>query len=340
MIIIFCVKDELIENYNFIISCNNIIVNILKYADSHKDWKETKLNLKEKDIDKWNSKRYTLNYFRKHGYAKKLNNFYYKVIMFSLFSDYCSYVYDSIECAKIMHPNQAFTLLRKPLKDNLLLIEKFFTEKRFISHFLSDDIDNFEIGKIINKKNIIKKCCKKIEYPRLYKQLFNIRYDKSNNFSLEKIWNKTIHIITTNPNYKTENGSLNMIFSSIDDVIQYDNYYFAIMPLIQFYIVRIMFYFLYEEGYISQLEFLQNNSLLTLNYYQLFCDTDEEYYKELITDFHLICPKCGNIIKFDASMIREDNVNLYYYFCKKCNNKISLSKFIHYSKEIEDKYAK
>ena len=189
------------------------------------------------------------------------------------------------------------------------------------------------------KKSIIKKCCKKIEYPRLYKQLFNIRYDKSNNFSLEKIWNKTIHIITTNPNYKTENGSLNMIFSSIDDVIQYDNYYFAIMPLIQFYTVRIMFYFLYEEGYISQLEFLQNNSLLTLNYYQLFCDTNEEYYKELITDFHLICPKCGNIIKFNASMIREDNINLYYYFCKKCNSKISLSKFIHYSKEIEDKYA-
>lgn len=335
----FYVNDELIENYNFIVSCNNIIVDILKYADSHKDWKETKLDLKEKDIKKWNSKKYNIDYFRKHGYAKRLNNFYYKVIMFSLFSDYCSYIYDSIECAKIMHPNQAFTLLRKPLKDNLLLIEKFFTEKRFISHFLSDDIANFRIEKIKNKKSIIKKCCKKIEYPSLYEQLFNIRYDKSNKFALEKIWNKTIHIITTDSNYKTENGSLNMIFNSVEDVNQYDNYYFVTMPLIQFYVLRIMFYFLYEESYISFLEFTQNNDLLMLNFCHVFCDTSNDYYKGLTKSFHLICPKCGNKMKFKPDMIKNGNNSIYYYLCKKCNNKISLSKFIHYSKEVERKYA-
>lgn len=200
-------------DHNFLIVCNNYIVSILKMAEKNK-WSSIPINIKEKDKIKLKKCDNEIEYLRKHGYAKVVNKLLYRHMLFSLISDYNLYIYDAISCASKKHFGTAFTLLRKPLKDDLLLIELFYTKGyRAISNFLKEPIENFAIDRISeeDKKKILRKCCRKINFST-GKRMYDLRYSKKSKEGLEKIWNKTSHIITTCKNYKTSNRKFKYCF--------------------------------------------------------------------------------------------------------------------------------
>ena len=181
---------DLENDYNFLMLCNDFIVDILKCADKYQ-WSSEKIDIKEKDIKKFNSSKYDIFYFREHGYATVINRSLYKHIVFSLVADYNTYVFDAINCALRYHFGTAFTLLRKPFKDDLLLLEMIYVKGyRFVPEFLNKPIKNFSIDKITKeeKKKILRKCCKKINF-FTGKRMYDLRYEKSSKESLEKIWN-------------------------------------------------------------------------------------------------------------------------------------------------------
>lgn len=160
-------------DYNFLMFCNDFIVDILNCADKL-NWNSEKIKLKNEDKNKAKLHKYDLFYFREHGYANVINKTLYKHMIFSLVSDYNIYMYDAIECASKQHFGTSFTLLRKPLKDDLLLIEMLYVKGyRFIPKFLKQSVKQFAIDKIKpdEKKKILRKCCKKINFftgKRLY----------------------------------------------------------------------------------------------------------------------------------------------------------------------------
>lgn len=335
------IDEEFIKNYNFLMSCNNVLVSILKQADENKDkWKSIRIDIKDKDLKKWQSGNYSVEYFRTHGYASQINKGHYKHFMFAVLSDYISYVYDAILCAAKMHPNQAYTLLRKPLKDNLLMLELAFTGKnRFISQFLNKDIENFSIDKITaeEKKKIIRRSAKKINYPTSAKILYDFRYSKKSETGLERIWNKSSHIITICKDYKTDNGNLNMIFNDDANIREYVNYFFITMPYIQYYVTRLVFYYLKEEELINEIEFLQNDALLLikLNSVEKF---PKDIYYDLIKDFSLLCPNCNNMIELSKNEDIQNQISkAFYYKCPKCKNNINLDNFLFYDTDLEKK---
>lgn len=332
------VDAKFMKHYNFLMLCNNILVSILKHADTNKcKWKSTKVNVKDKDLKKWQSGDYSIEYFRTHGYALQINKGYYKHFVFSVLSDYVSYVYDAILCAAEMHPNQAYTLLRKPLKDNLLLLELAFTGKnRFISQFLNKEIGKFAIDRISveEKRKIIERASKKINSLISAKIIFDFRYSKKSETGLERIWNKTSHIITTCKDYQTTNGTLNMIFNDDDNIREYVNYFFIIMPYIQYYVMRLTFCFLKEEELISELEFLQNDAILLINLNNVI-EFPKELYYDLIGNFSLLCPLCNNMIGLLKNKeIQTEISNAFYYKCPKCNKNINLDKFLFYDVDL------
>ena len=176
------------NDYNFLMLCNDFIVDILKYADKYQ-WSSERITLKEKDVKKLDSPNYDLFYFRNHGYAKIINKSLYKHIIFSLVVDYNNYIFDAINCALRYHFGTAYTLLRKPLKDDLLLLEMIYVKGyKFIPEFLNKPIKNFSIDKISkeDKMKILRKCCKKINFFTA-KRLYDLRYSKKSRESLEKI---------------------------------------------------------------------------------------------------------------------------------------------------------
>ena len=52
---------DLTNDYNFLMLCNDFIVDILKYADEYQ-WSSEKINIKEKDMNKFGSPMYDLFY--------------------------------------------------------------------------------------------------------------------------------------------------------------------------------------------------------------------------------------------------------------------------------------
>ena len=170
-------KLDLKNDYNFLMLCNDFIVDILRCADKYR-WSSEKINIKEKDAKKFNSSKYNLFYFRNHGYATVINKSLYKHIIFSLVADYNNYIFDAINCALRYHYGTAYTLLRKPLKDDLFLLEMIYVKRyRFISKFLNKPIKNFSIDKISKeeKMKILRKCCKKIN-SFTAKRMYDLRY--------------------------------------------------------------------------------------------------------------------------------------------------------------------
>ena len=238
------------NDYNFLMLCNDFIVDILKCTDKYQ-WSSEKIDIKEKDIKKFNSSKYDIFYFREHGYATVINRSLYKHIVFSLVADYNTYVFDAINCALRYHFGTAFTLLRKPFKDDLLLLEMIYVKGyRFVPEFLNKPIKNFSIDKITKeeKKKILRKCCKKINF-FTGKRMYDLRYEKSSKESLEKIWNKTSHIITNAKDYATEDGNLNIIFATEDIVEENLVYFYKVCCSVQLYFVTLLLNILKDQTY-------------------------------------------------------------------------------------------
>lgn len=320
---------DLENDYNFLMLCNDIIVDILQYADKYQ-WSSEKINIKEKDIEKFKSSKYDLFYFRDHGYATTINKSLYKHIIFSLVADYNCYVYDAISCAMRYHFGTAFTLLRKPFKDDLLLIELLYIRGyRFIPDFLNKPIKEFAIDQIVKDKDklmyILRKCCKKINF-FTGKKMYDLRYSKKSKESLEKIWNKTSHIITSCKDYATEDGNLNIIFATEDIVEENLVYFFKVCCCIQLYFITLLLNILKDEKLISEECYNQN---LVNVYFAFSCTLDEDIPKEISDALNVKCNHCGFIFKIEQKDIKNNNKNKKFrYKCPNCKKKLEIKGFI------------
>ena len=307
--------------------CNDFIVDILKCADKYQ-WSSEKIDIKEKDIKKFNSSKYDIFYFREHGYATVINRSLYKHIVFSLVADYNTYVFDAINCALRYHFGTAFTLLRKPFKDDLLLLEMIYVKGyRFVPEFLNKPIKNFSIDKITKeeKKKILRKCCKKINF-FTGKRMYDLRYEKSSKESLEKIWNKTSHIITNAKDYATEDGNLNIIFATEDIVEENLVYFYKVCCSVQLYFVTLLLNILKDEELISEECFNQNMGNL---YFAFSCTLENDLPEEIVKSIILKCKHCGSITNITSKMINKNNKNkTFKYKCVHCKKESIINGFI------------
>ncbi len=324
-------EDVDIENdYNFLILCNNIIVDILKCAEKY-NWSSEKIEIKEKDKNRFNSSKYDLFYWRKHGYATVINKSLYKHMIFSLVSDYNKYVFDAIDCATKYHFGPAFTLLRKPFKDNLLLLEMLYIKRyRFVSEFFNKPISDFAIDAIARNqkklKSILRRSCKRLNF-FTGKRMYDLRYSKKSKQSLEKIWNKTSHIITTCNQYATENGNLNIIFATDDIVEEHIVYFYKVCCSIQLYFVQLLLTILRDEKLIT--EELFNRNMINLHF-AFSCTLDDSVPNEIAKTLAVRCDYCGHEIQITEEMIKNNNRNkTFNYRCSKCKNDTIISGFLY-----------
>ena len=321
-------EDLNLENdYNFLILCNNFIVDILKCADLN-EWSSEKIDIKEKDKNRFDSQKYDLFYWRDHGYATVINKSLYKHIIFSLVADYNRYIFDAIDCATKYHFGPAFTLLRKPFKDNLLLIEMFYTKgHKFVADFLNKPIKEFAIDNISKeeKMKILKKCHRKLKFLTA-KKMYDLRYSKNSKESLEKIWNKTLHIITNYKDYATENGNLNIVFATDDEVEEHIVYFYKVCCSMQLYVVQLLLNILRDENLISEELFNKNMSNL---YFSFSCTLDGDIPNEIANSLVVKCSHCEHEFQITKEMIIDNNKNkTFIYKCNQCKKATIINGFL------------
>jgi len=200
----------------------------------------------EKDILAWLSK---------NGRQKEVDQIISSHTLFALISDTCHFIYESLSSAKNVKMTVAYSLIRKPFLENLLIIEQLLIdEKAFLLKF-EEKPEDFDPGKIndAQKKQLINDCLSKINSAFLSQDIiFDLRFDKKNPSSIYAISNLATHLVTTrHPDFRTNANNLNLIFSGFDEWNSQLGHYYFFMPHLLFYAAEVIDKYLLEKKIIT-----------------------------------------------------------------------------------------
>jgi hypothetical protein len=186
-----------------------------------------------------------LEYLKDNNYNKELSSTLIKNITLAVVSDLINFVYESLNCAQRGKTTVAYALLRKPFKDELLILEHILgTPDDFVYRFFYDgEPDSYDPSKMTDddKRLTISLATKKVD-PFFFTEdfLYDFRYNKSFEAGISGFADHALHIVTTNKNYKTENQNFNFIFSGVDEIQRYWEHYYMILPFLLLYTTSVV----------------------------------------------------------------------------------------------------
>lgn len=168
-----------------------------------------------------------------------------------------NFIYEPLSCAKRGKITLAYALLRKPFKDELLMLESMLTDPpKFIQNFYFDGNpethDPFNVS-AERKRAIMEGVVSKV-HPDMFSAaiLHEFRYDRNSPVGLSGLADHALHIVTGNPSYPTSRQSLNFVFSNQNDMEDYWQHYYRMLPYLVLYTSAvadaILFPFLDSEG--------------------------------------------------------------------------------------------
>ena len=161
-----------------------------------------------------------------------------KVMVFpAILSDMLHCIFACLENSKKAKLCNSFILIRKPIQENLYLIESLFLDEFEFSEKLASDPLKFRlknVGGIINHEERIQKVLDAIgENERLNASFIaKLRYDKN---EFDGVCNKAIHLFTNHKVIQTEKLNINFIFSNSYSLITQWHYLYSHLPYILFY---------------------------------------------------------------------------------------------------------
>lgn len=232
------------ELHNLCFYLHDILVQVVKEGEKKKLFDTVVKFKKNRDVEKFQDSDDILEWLINNGHEEEFKSIVIKQVLIATISDYCHYVYEALRCSEKSKLVITYTLLRKPLKDNLLLFEWIMTNRNEFLENFQEDSSCYAIDKIhpTKKKNFIKHSVNHINYCEVFNAdfIYNIRYSKQTDYSLERVWNLANHIVTTLRYYKTESLNLNFVFSGADSRESQWNYLYSVLPYLLFYTVEVI----------------------------------------------------------------------------------------------------
>jgi hypothetical protein len=244
--------------HNTCVIAYDLIGEIIK-SPTYKELTVTSIQLEkgdEKVVDRLDKDIHVLDWLKSTDKKDQISTVLGKHLLCSIVADFCSFMYESLNCAKKGKMSVAYALLRKPLTDELLLLEQLLVNRNeLIDRFYHSgepkqydpshkSVGGEKVKQIINESINLLDGITPFDFDLIYK----LRYDKTIPGGLNGMMNHAHHIVTTDPNYKTERQNLNFIFSGEDDYKRYWEHYYYLVPYLLIYtsaiVDRIAFSFL------------------------------------------------------------------------------------------------
>ncbi len=154
-------------------------------------------------------------------------------------------MYEALRCAKKGKMTVAYALVRKPLTDELFILEQLLVDKKDFIHrfFMDGKTKGYDpSNRNIDKQDIIEKSLSKIFLNPIFssEHIFEVRYDKSCEYGLNGLTNQALHIVTNDFRYKTEEQNLNFVFSTKKDIKRYLKHFYSFVPYLLIYAVSVI----------------------------------------------------------------------------------------------------
>lgn len=279
-----------------------------------------------------------LSFLKNNNMEKEFVSVICKNLFLGLIFDFLEYIDEVIFNLKIGKISIAYELMRKPFKENLLYMELILFDCNNIANCIYDEeVNKYSIGRdglsrkeikeIVKFNTINNRMFQKFTNGRISNdEIYNIRYSYDSSNSLELVWNKAIHLITTSKNIKSKD--FNFIYKGIVDWDEHLSYIYGKLPLLLLYTLGItekIFERFFRD--IKPETKFYNDYLLLENLLESHNKYDSKSpFSNLIKDrTYFPCTKCNSIIKIDAD--KKYYYNYIWTICPKCNQLIDVHKY-------------
>lgn len=277
------------------------------------------------------------------GYKDVLHESAFRETFMALLADFCQYVFEALRASKAGKLSVTYTLLRKPFKDNLLMLEwMLVSPSEFLTRFFSQNSEHpFIIQKIppSKKQSIIRAAadttCMSHEEHASY--LYRIRYDKKCAYGLEPVWQKAAHLVTNFTGMATDPLNFNFIYSDLDaKVSQWELIYYQV-PLLLHHTVEVVEQLL---GHMIEIPGGMDLSQMRRSIgFLLWTDSmapSAETRENLLTtaadaiaSLDLVCPDCRTRVNLGVRNLRR----FYYHASIRCGRCKTEVQFVEVAKE-------
>lgn len=255
-----------------------------------------------------------------------------KHVVMSIIADLVNFIYESIIIAQKGKLSVAYALLRKPLTDQLLILEQIVADREdFINRYFHDgDPQKYDPSAAnLDRKKIIGQAVDKLK-ALLYSPelIYELRYDKSSEIGINAFTNHALHIVTNHKHYKTENQGLNFTFPVDDqEMVEFYNHYYSAVAVLLNYLAAIADHIVF--GLIENKEKRRSEKMLKrfIAFIMLYDDEKRSLSKETYSKLSRLLAKECEICKTKNKFTKRDFENYFYshYFtCKRCFNPLPL----------------
>lgn len=288
-----------------------------------------------------------LNFLKVNNRRDEAVRFLSKHILTHVLGDFCHFIHESLRCACAGKMSVSYTLLRKPVTDELLIFEQLLTEREdFIDRFFYQGEPNLYDPSAGNHgeaglKLIISAATARLGTltPLFGDVMYEFRYDKSQPGSLNAMMNHAHHIVTNDRRYRTAPQSLNFVFSIKEDYQRYWNAYYSLVPFLLLYATAVVDRLVSELIEFDSYSFARREMerFLGLIFYMEKGGGSQQrkaskpVFKQLAKLFTVKC-RCGHhntLERADFKLLYDGGVLL----CVKCTSQI------HHYKEFQQKMA-
>ena len=167
----------------------------------------------------------------------------YRQLTAAVVSDACHFLCESLLASGKGKLTVAYSLLRKPLKENLLLLEWLCgSPEDFLLRFHGESVDQYLLNRLPKEKRleIIRGAAKLVDAPGIDAELlWLVRYEKHYPNSLETLWTKATHLVTSVRASATEPTNLNFVFSQQEALEDQWDHYYSVVPLLLWYFLAV-----------------------------------------------------------------------------------------------------
>lgn len=278
-----------------------------------------------------------LEWLQANEFDDELSEVVAKHLVLAILSDFVNFTYESISCAQRGKTTVAYSLLRKPFTDELLMLEQLHYDfKEFVDRFYhSGNPDDYDpSSRSIDKKQIIKNAISNIDTNYIFTEdmLYDLRYNKEMKAGINGISNQAIHIVTKDRNYKTQNQGLNFVFFKEEDVQVHWKHFYYFVPYLLLYsaclVDGIIFNFLKDENTHKARDIKKFRRFLGMLFWSEWSsdgksETSKEMFKFMSETIKLDCEKCDeeiDLVKADFELFFETE----FFLCPSCFENLML----------------
>jgi hypothetical protein len=250
-----------------------------------------------------------------NGYGDVVDEFSYRQLIVYLTADFCHFIYEGLRCSEKGKLTVAFSNFRKPLQDNLFLLEWLLADRQsFLTKFRTSP-GHFDLRRLgtdakkVQRTEIIAKAMDQTPWERWTEPewMYELRYEKDSEIGFDPFFNRSLHLVTTVKHYATAQNDINLIFCRGEDLDELWKHLYTLVPVVLMHALQVVRY-LFESIAPKQGTHDATTDLWIMTGFMLWAEslgdaTDQGFAKNAMKEIlaEISCPACNAAIQFESS---------------------------------------